>query len=97
MKTYTFEVPAALSEAIEARQLELEGYKDLLGYAYSTTQYVIPEARIALLEEKMMKCKAEYEILKQQVDSMIPTDINKIGANWNLDFATHIVTVVYND
>lgn len=95
MNTITFEVPAALTQAIEARQLELEGYKDLLGYAYSTTQYVIPEARIALLEEKMMKCKTEYEILKQEVDAMIPAEVNKSGASWNLDFATNVVTVTY--
>lgn len=95
MNTLTFEVPAALSEAIEARQLELEGYKDLLGYAYSTTQYVIPEARIALIEEKMMKVKAEYEILKQEVDHMIPSEVDKSRASWNLDFATYTVTVTY--
>ena len=95
MNTLTFEVPAALSEAIETRQLELEGYKDLLGYAYSTTQYVIPEARIAMIEEKMMKCKAEYEILKQQVDHMIPAEVDKTNASWNLDFATYTVTVTY--
>lgn len=97
MKTYTFEVPAVLSEAIETRQLELEGYKDLLGYAYSTTQYVIPEARIAMIEEKMMKCKAEYEILKQELDSMIPAEYKDHNTTWNLDFATHVVTVTYYD
>ena len=95
MKTITFEVPTALSEAIEARQLELEGYKELLGYAYSTTQYVIPEARIALLEEKMLKTKAEYEILKQEVDTLIPAEVDKSEASWNLDFATNVVTVTY--
>ena len=95
MNTLTFEVPAALSDAIEARQLELEGYKDLLGYAYSTTQYVIPEARIALIEEKMMKTKAEYELLKQEVDKMIPAEVDKSHASWNLDFATYVVTVTY--
>ena len=95
MNTLTFEVPVALSNAIEARQMELEGYKDLLGYAYSTTQYVIPEARIGLIEEKMMKVKAEYELLKQEVDRLIPAEVDKSRASWNLDFATSIVTVTY--
>lgn len=95
MNTITFEVPEALTQAIEARQLELDGYKDLLGFAYSTTQYIIPEARIALLEEKMMKCKAEYEILKQEVDQMIPAEVDKTRASWNLDFASNTVTVTY--
>lgn len=97
MNTITFEVPAALTQAIETRQLELEGYKNLLGFAYSTTQYVVPESRIAILEEKMIKCNAEYELLKQQVDNMIPAEIDKTGANWSLDFATNEVTVTYND
>ena len=96
MKTFTFEVPATLAEAIETRQLELDGYKDLLGFAYSTVQYVIPESRITLIEEKMLKCKAEYELLKQQVDSMIPADIKNEKTEWNLDFATKVVTVSYN-
>lgn len=95
MNTITFEIPEVLTQAIEARQLELEGYKDLLGFAYSTTQYIIPEARLALLEEKMMKCKAEYEILKKEVDMMIPAEVDKSIASWNLDFATNIVTVTY--
>ena len=77
MRTITFEVPVALSESIEARQLELEGYKDLLGFAYSITQYIIPEARINLLEEKMLKVKTEYELLKSEVRHIGINERNK--------------------
>lgn len=95
MNTTTFTISAALSQAIEARQLELEGYKDLLGFAYSTTQYVIPESRIALIEEKMLKTKAEYELLKKEVEEFIPAEVDRSNASWNLDFATQVVTVTY--
>jgi hypothetical protein len=95
MNTITFTVSAALSQAIEARQLELEGYKDLLGFAYSTTQYIIPESRIALIEEKMLKTKAEYELLKKEVEESIPAEVDRSKASWSLDFATQVVTVTY--
>ena len=43
----------------------------------------------------MMKTKAEYEILKQEEDHMIPAEVDRSRASWNLDFATYTVTVTY--
>ena len=64
-----------------------------MGIAYSTTQYIIPEARISLLEEKMFKVKTEYELLKSEVEKLIPDDFDLTRTSWNLDFATHTVVV----
>ena len=46
MKQYKVEVPKELTDSVQGAQLELQGIKDLLGFAYSTTEYNIPEERI---------------------------------------------------
>ena len=98
MKTITKEIPIELSESVEATQLELNGIKQMLGFAYSTTEYNIPEERIAKLEKEFKDTNAKYEILKGQVEDVaVPAEFDKAVTSWSLDFKTHIVTVTTND
>jgi hypothetical protein len=43
----------------------------------------------------MLKTKAEYELLKKEVEDFIPAEVDKSKASWSLDFATQVVTVTY--
>lgn len=92
-KTTTFTVDSALAEAIQARQVELDGLQRMLAFAWSTTEYQIPKERIDELKEDYNKTNLEYNLLRQKITDMVPEDFDKSRTSWNLDFATNVVTV----
>ena len=94
MKETTFEIDHALSEAIQARQVELDGIQRMLAFAWSTTEYTIPQDKIDELKEDYNKTNLEYNLLRQKITDMVPPEFDKSKTSWNLDFATHMVTVV---
>lgn len=94
MKQTTFQIDPALSEAIQARQIELDGIQRMLAFAWSTTEYNIPQEKINELKADYNKTNLEYNILRQQVTDMVPEDFDKSITTWSLDFATNTVTVI---
>ena len=97
MRTEVYEVSAELSDAIQSRQIRLEGLKDLLGFCYSTTSYNIPKDKVRELEQEYIDVVAEYNLLKEQVEAIFIKEFNPANTSWNLDFHTKKVTVVEND
>lgn len=93
MKQTTFQVDPALAEAIQARQVELDGIQKMLAFAWSTTEYQIPQERIEELKEDYNRTNLEYNLLRQKITDMVPADFDKSKTFWNLDFATNVVTV----
>lgn len=97
MKTEVYDVPAELVETIQAIQYELDGLKNMLGFAYSTTEYVIPESRIKKLEKDYLDTNARYNLAKNEVENIFINNFDRSKTSWNLDFDTKKVTVVEND
>ncbi len=94
MKETTFEIDHALTEAIQARQVELDGIQRMLAFAWSTTEYQIPQEKINELKEEYNKTNLEYNLLRQKITDMVPKEFDKSKTSWNLDFATNVVTVI---
>lgn len=93
MKETKFTVDHALSEAIQARQVELDGIQRMLAFAWSTTEYNIPQEKIDELKEDYNRTNLEYNLLRQKITDMVPEEFDKSRTSWNLDFATNTVTV----
>lgn len=94
MKQTTFQIDPALSEAIQARQIELDGIQRMLAFAWSTTEYQIPQEKIDELKADYNKTNLEYNLLRQKITDMVPAEFDKARTSWNLDFATNEVTVI---
>lgn len=94
MKKTIISVPTELSDAIQACQVEMDGLKQLIGYAMSTTDYTIPQSKIDELQDKFMSKNKVYNQLKDEVEKLIPADFDKTKTNWSLDFATHQAEVI---
>lgn len=98
MREIKVKIDESLSSAVQARQMELDSIKNLLGFAYSTTTYAIPESRIEKLEKEFNEINTEYNLLKNQIELIaIPSDFNKAKTSWNLEFDNSEVTVTEND
>jgi hypothetical protein len=94
MKETTFQIDQALTEAIQARQVELDGIQRMLAFAWSTNEYQIPQEKIDELKADYNKTNLEYNLLRQQITNMVPEEFDKSKTSWNLDFATNTVTVI---
>ena len=94
MKQTTFQIDPALSEAIQARQIELDGIQRMLAFAWSTTEYQIPKEKIDELKADYNKTNLEYNLLRQKITDMAPAEFDKARTSWNLDFATNEATVI---
>lgn len=94
MKETTFQVDQALTDAIQTRQVELDGLQRMLAFAWSTTEYNIPKEKIDELMADYNKTNLEYNLLRQKITDMVPAEFDKSKTSWNLDFATNTVTVV---
>lgn len=94
MKKTIILVPAELSNAIQSCQVEMDGLKQLIGYAMSTTDYVIPQEKIDELQKQFMVKNREYNQLKEDVEKLIPADFDKSRTNWSLDFSTYQVEII---
>ena len=92
-EVYKFKIDKALSEAVEARQLELTGLERLYWSTLSTTSYVIPQEKIKTLQDEYIKVNAEYEMLKTKVNNLIPEEYLDPKYHWSLDFPNNEVTV----
>ena len=92
-EVYKFKIDSALSEAFEARQLELTGLERLYWSTLSTTSYVIPQEKIKTLQDEYIKVNAEYEMLKTKINNLIPEQYLDTKYHWNLDFASNEVTI----
>ena len=92
-EVYKFKIDRALSEAVEARQLELTGLERLYWSTLSTTSYVIPQEKIKTLQDEYIKVNAEYEMLKTKVNNLIPEEYLDPKYHWSLDFANNEVTI----
>ena len=92
-EVYKFKIDSALSEAVEARQLELTGLERLYWSTLSTTSYVIPQEKIKALQDEYIKVNAEYEMLKTKVNNLIPEEYLDPKYHWSLDFANNEVTI----
>ena len=85
-------IPEFLCAALEQRAVELEGTMSLLRFAYSTTEYQVPEEKINQLKEECSRINMEYALLKEQVWDYIPTNIPRT-AGWHLDFYTCLLEI----
>ena len=94
MKETTFQIDQALSEAIQTRQIELDGIQRMLAFAWSTSEYVIPQEKIDELKADYNKTNLEYNLLRQKVTDMVPEEFDKSKTSWTLDFATNTVAVI---
>ena len=92
-EVYKFKIDNALSEAVEARQLELSGFERLYCIILSTTAYIIPQEKIKTLQDEYIKVNAEYEMLKTKINNLIPEQYLDAKYHWNLDFASNEVTI----
>ena len=98
MKNIVVKIDSAMVNAIRARQMELEGYKNLWSYAVSNPPYDIPQEKIDELEQKYINTNAEYNLLKNQLeDEYIPKDYDRNKVSWNLDFDAQEMAIVEND
>lgn len=94
MKEISIKIDPALSQAIQARQVELDGIQKMLAFAWSTTEYQIPQSKIDELKADYNKTNLEYNVLRQEITDMVPEDFDKSKTSWNLDFATSTVHIV---
>ena len=97
MKQTTFEIDEALCNSIEAYQYELNGLERLLGFAWSTTEYQIPQSKIDELQKQYNEINTKYNILKNEITDQAIIGKNSNKTSWNLDFATRTVTVTEDE
>lgn len=90
-------IPKELNDALQQRQIELDGIQRLLAFAWSTTEYQIPEDRINKLQAEYNRINNEYSILKDQVTDIVTVGIDRERASWNLNFDTNTVTLYVKD
>ena len=97
MKNFTFDVPAELCDALEAKQYEVNGLQKLIAFALSmNNEYQVADDKFARLQKEFIKANAEYELLKEKVEDLFG-DIDKTRASWNLDFRTKKVVVTIDE
>ena len=60
---HTFTIDENLRDAIQARQIEMEGLQNLIGFAMSTTQYNIPKEKITEMRKEYNDKLFEYNLL----------------------------------
>ncbi len=96
MRKTIVNIPAELSDEIQACQIELEGLKQLIAFLMSNTEYVIPEERIVGLQKDFMAKNKIYNDLKLKVEDFVPADFDKSKTSWNLDFTTYSVEITEN-
>lgn len=97
MKQTEFEIEQTLCDSIEACQYELNGLEKLLGFAWSTTEYQIPQSKIDELQKQYNEINAKYNILKNQVTDLVVLGRDPNKTSWNLDFATRTVTITEDE
>lgn len=86
------EIPNALCNALEERSIEINGYQAMLRFALSNLEYYIPKEKFSELEQKLFLKKAEYELLKQEIENFIPDFIPR-QEGWSLDFKERLLTI----
>lgn len=97
MKTvYTFKIDESLRDAIQARQIEMDGLQNLIGFALSTTQYNIPTEKITSMRKEYEDTLYEYNLLKGEVDKLIPVEYKLEKYSWQLDFTEGVISIYEN-
>lgn len=86
-----------LCDAIQARQIELEGAKNLIAYCLAQTEYNIPQSKIEDLRKEYNRIFKEYELLKGQLESTFIDEVDPSKTSWNLDFESAEVVITVND
>lgn len=97
MERKDIKIAEELVQTIQAKQMEVNGLKDLYGFAISTSAYEIPQEKIDKLQKQYMDANAEFELAKLEVEKTFVTEGIPVNTrtNWNLDYNTGICTVTY--
>ena len=99
MKKFTVEVNQELVNYIERLSYEESSYKDVImtmleAHKGDPDGSTIDNPVFKAYQEKYSRAKAEYELAKQKVtDEYIPDCLKEHQTEWNLDFATNVLTV----
>lgn len=90
---HTFTIDENLRDAIQARQIEMEGLQNLIGFAMSTTQYNIPKEKITEMRKEYNDKLFEYNLLKDEISNIIPKEYQEDKYSWQLDFTEATVSI----
>lgn len=92
MKTIDVRLEGSDCDALQSRQIETEGLKELY-YSAMGSAYNIPEERLTSLEARYLEKFAEYNILKDHIQTKYMPQPNALS--WNVTFANKTITFFY--
>lgn len=98
-KTETLEVNAELSNFVEAASYEVNSRLDVISYMLSNNMPTATDA-FRSYQAELIEYKKKYELAKAEVESQVVKpylDSHQIpNATWNLDFASHMITIEWD-
>ena len=98
--TEVIEVNEELSNFVEAANYEVNSRLDVIAYMLANNMSTSTDAFRAYQAE-LIEYKKKYELAKAELEKQVVTpflDTHGIPrANWNLDFATHMITLDWEE
>ena len=94
MKKITVRLDGADCDALQARQIETEGRKELFMAALASS-FAIPQEKIEALEKSYLQSFAEFNILKDMIQVKYMPEPNAL--NWNVTFTDQQIDFFYED
>lgn len=99
-KTETLEVNAELSNFVEAASYEVNSRLDVISYMLSNNMSTSTDA-FRSYQAELIEYKKKYELAKAEVESQVVRpylDAHNIpNATWNLNFASHMITIDWDE
>ena len=99
-KTDSIEVNAELSNYVEAAAYEVNSRVDVISFMLSNNMSTSTDS-FRSYQAELIEYKKKYELAKAEVEKQIVKpylDAHQIpNATWNLDFATRVITLEWDD
>lgn len=94
MKKITVRLDSADCDALQARQIETEGKKELFMAALASS-FAIPKEKIDDLEKSYLQSFAEFNILKDMIQNKYMPEPN--ADSWNVTFTEKQIDFFYKE
>lgn len=88
-----FEIPSELKDKIQKADIKRSATRDLILYIMQN-EVDIPEERLEMLKEQYTMEYYDFEHYKGDLEKDYIEPKFKNNVNWNLDYATGIVTIL---
>ncbi|WP_310603535.1 hypothetical protein [Anaerosporobacter sp.] len=97
MKTINVEVKKELSDYMERLAFETNAQERIIKSLIADTSNtnLLENDNFIKYQQRYESKLAEYDIAKEEVSSMLPTEWKNHDYEWNLDFKTAVMTVTF--